>query len=212
MSGLRLPDSPDEASETAAAATSGAVGRPRDPRIDEAILGATRELLMEVGYSAITIEAVAKRAGVGKPTVYRRWRNKAFLAHEAVYPDIRELEIEWDTGDFASDLRRHVANMVVLFTQPEVVTAGPALLAEYPSNPELRDALWQRLEYPARAGFVSMTRAAQERGQARSDLDPDTLFDVMAGSVLWRACTFGLDVGGTFERHLTDLLLGGVLP
>ena len=61
-------------------------GRPRDPRIDAAILAATAELLLEVGYPGVTIAAVAARAGTTTPAIYRRWTSKAHLVHEAAFP------------------------------------------------------------------------------------------------------------------------------
>ena len=62
-------------------------GRPRDQRIDDAVLAATAELLQEVGYAGLSIAAVAARAGTHKPAIYRRWPTKAQLVHEAAFPD-----------------------------------------------------------------------------------------------------------------------------
>ena len=63
-----------------------AAGRPRDPRIDAAILRATTDLLVEIGYSNLTMAAVAERAGTTKTALYRRWSSKAELVHEAAFP------------------------------------------------------------------------------------------------------------------------------
>ena len=63
-------------------------GSRRDPAIDEAVLAATRTLLVERGYSATTIDLIAATAGVSRPAVYRRWTSKAQLVHEAVFPDL----------------------------------------------------------------------------------------------------------------------------
>ena len=63
-------------------------GSRRDPAIDEAVLAATRSLLVERGYSATTIDLIAATAGVSRPAVYRRWSSKAQLVHEAVFPDL----------------------------------------------------------------------------------------------------------------------------
>ena len=61
-------------------------GRPRDPRIDGAVLRATVELLAETGYPGLLVSAIAQRAGTSKPAIYRRWPSKAHLVHEAVFP------------------------------------------------------------------------------------------------------------------------------
>ncbi len=61
-------------------------GRPRDPRIDAAILRATADLLVEIGYANLTMAAVAERAGTTKTALYRRWSSKAELVHEAAFP------------------------------------------------------------------------------------------------------------------------------
>src|SRR5690242_12376532 len=62
------------------------LGRPRDPRIDGAVLRATIELLAETGYPGLLVSAIAERAGTSKPAIYRRWPSKAHLVHEAVFP------------------------------------------------------------------------------------------------------------------------------
>ncbi|WP_254848128.1 helix-turn-helix domain-containing protein, partial [Mycobacterium avium] len=74
-------------------------GRPRDPRIDAAVLRATVELLAETGYPGLLVSAIAQRAGTSKPAIYRRWPSKAHLVHEAVFP------VSADTGlhDFGPD-------------------------------------------------------------------------------------------------------------
>ena len=62
-------------------------GRPRNPQIDEDVLRAAAELVVEVGYADLTIAAIAARAGTSKPAIYRRWPSKAHLVHEAAFRD-----------------------------------------------------------------------------------------------------------------------------
>lgn len=64
-------------------------GRPRDPDMDQAILAATIGLLAEVGYVRLTVAEVARRAGVGKPAIYRRWAQKSQLVVEAMVTQMR---------------------------------------------------------------------------------------------------------------------------
>ncbi len=59
-----------------------------DPSIDEAVLSTTRRLLVQRGYAATSIDLIASTAGVSRPTIYRRWKSKALLVHEAVFPDL----------------------------------------------------------------------------------------------------------------------------
>ncbi|MFC6342817.1 helix-turn-helix domain-containing protein, partial [Nocardioides hankookensis] len=85
-----------------------APGRPRDRRIDRAVLAATAELLVEVGYADLTIAAVAERARTTKPAIYRRWRSKAHLVHEAAFPTDAERVQVPSTGALDTDLRAMV--------------------------------------------------------------------------------------------------------
>ncbi|MFY9917375.1 MAG: helix-turn-helix domain-containing protein, partial [Mycobacterium sp.] len=78
-------------------------GPRRDPAIDEAVLGATRTLLVDRGYSATTIDLIATTAGVSRPAVYRRWKSKAQLVHEAVFPDLGP---EPPEDDFTAEITR----------------------------------------------------------------------------------------------------------
>src|SRR4051794_22813727 len=88
-----------------------APGRPRDQRVDRDVLEATRQLLIEVGYAALTIDAIARRANVSRPTIYRRWRSKPQLVHAAVYPSDGDETFHMpETGDFAADLRAIVTS------------------------------------------------------------------------------------------------------
>src|SRR3954470_2564918 len=92
-------------------------GRRRDPRKDEAILVATRELLVEVGYAALSMEAVAARARVSKPTLYLRYPSKAVLVFDAVFGRTKAKEIP-DTGSVVDDLREAYGWAVEEFASP----------------------------------------------------------------------------------------------
>src|SRR3712207_2742373 len=80
-------------------------GRPRDPSRDGVIRAAILRLLAEVGYSALTMDAVAAEAGVGKATIYRRWRTKEELVVDTVSELNREFAVPADTGSVEGDLR-----------------------------------------------------------------------------------------------------------
>src|SRR3979411_802181 len=82
-------------------------GRPRDPRLGASTLRAAAELLVEIGYSNVTMAAVAERAGTTKTALYRRWSSKAELVHEAAFP-ATPTALAAPSSGFADDVRAMV--------------------------------------------------------------------------------------------------------
>ena len=98
-------------------------GRPRDPRIEQAALAATRDLLVEVGSARLTVAAVAGRAGTTKAALYRRWPSLPHLVYEAAFPD--ELLKDWHLGpDLRADLLGIVIGTRDAFTTPVAAAAA----------------------------------------------------------------------------------------
>src|SRR6202020_1073962 len=111
-------------------------GRPRDPRIDAAILTATADLLVQIGYSNLTLAAIAERAGTTKAALYRRWSSKAELVHEAAFP-ATPATLPRPTGTIAADVRAMLEAARDLFTSPVVRAALSGLVADAASDPAL---------------------------------------------------------------------------
>ena len=157
-------------------------GRPRDPRIDAAILRATTDLLVEIGYSNVTMSAVAERAGTTKTALYRRWSSKAELVHEAAFPTT-PTAIQAPPGDIAADLRAMIEATRDIFTSSVVRAALPGLLADMSADGELRDRVTARF-----ADLLGAVRnrlgAAIDRGEVRVGVDPDRLVDLIGGATL----------------------------
>jgi len=182
-------------------------GRKRDPRVDAVVLQATRDLLIEVGYSALTFEAIARKAGVHRPAIYRRWRTKAELVHDAVYPaDAGTLGFA-TTGDFARDLRLVAQGAIALFSRREVLAAVPGMMADRQSDASLQRRLQPRVEAAARKAFAAFVADAAARGVAYAPVDPDVLLDALAGTVLMRVATRGRRALAGLEDELTLLLV-----
>lgn len=185
-------------------------GRPRDPQIDDAILTAVRELLAEDGYARLGFETVARRAGVTRPTIYRRWSSKAQLVHEAVFPAHGAPgDLIPDTGDFRADVRRMITDTIASYTRPEARAALPGLLTDLHQAPELRAAVIERVETRARDQFRALVAAAAARGAVRADTDPDVLFDAVLGAVFSRAVGYG-EMPEGFADALVALVVDGV--
>jgi AcrR family transcriptional regulator len=129
-------------STEAAEAQSGngtSAGRPRSGEAHKAILDATLELLSEVGFSALKVEGVASKAGVGKATIYRRWRSKLPLVVEA-FSLLPTLE-DTDTGDLVGDLKGMLRNYLELFNSTPLGTVLPSLAGERRHNQALSKLL-----------------------------------------------------------------------
>lgn len=185
-------------------------GRPRDLRVDAAIRAAALELLVEAGYTQLSIEGVARRAGVGKRTIYRRWSSKAHLVHAVVFPDDLGSEMPSETGDLATDVRRIVAGALANFARPEARSAIPGLMAEFRDDPELHDMLTARLEHRARASFRDMLERGVARNAVRPEVDPDTVFDVIAGTIVFATQVAGAGVDDDLVDRVTDLVVHAV--
>ena len=108
--------------------TSGSTGRPRSEEAHQAILDATLELLIEVGFSALTVEGVAQRAGVGKATIYRRWASKLPLVVEAFgrLPGFEEV----DAGSLDVDLKETLKSYLQVFHSTSLGAVFPSLAGE----------------------------------------------------------------------------------
>ncbi|MGE0219281.1 TetR/AcrR family transcriptional regulator C-terminal ligand-binding domain-containing protein [Mycolicibacterium sp.] len=157
-------------------------GRPRDPRIDAAILRATAELLAEIGYSNLTMTAVAERAGTTKTALYRRWASKAELVHEAAFPAV-PTAIQTPPGDIAADLHAMVEAARSVFTSPVVRAALPGLIADMSADADLGVRVRARFTDLFAAVRIRLQDAIA-RGQVRADVDAARLVDLIGGATL----------------------------
>jgi len=158
-------------------------GRPRSQRARQAVLRATTDLLATLGYEALTIDAIAERAGVGRQTIYRWWPSKASIIAEAVVDGtIAPFESLADGLDLRSMLHAWVAAMQI----PTNATLVRALSAAASSDSADAEALYHHGTGPSHAALTSAVRAAQDEGRVRSDLNPDALADSLTGAILYR--------------------------
>ena len=129
--------------------TGGTHGRPRDSAIDDAARQATRELLIEVGWEGTTLSAVADRAKVSRPALYRRWPTRTHLLFDALFgwaEDVLPKELDQSPQEW---LRTAVEISFELFADPAVRAGTPALLAAMASDDDMRRSLWERAGLPA---------------------------------------------------------------
>jgi len=160
-----------------------AAGRPRDARIDEAVLAATRDLVAEIGYAELTFKAIAERAGTSVPAIRRRWASKAHLVHEAVYPaDAATAPI--DATDLRGEVRAVVQRCLEIVGSPAGRRATPALMSELMADHDLEHELSARLLDAGWGSLAARLAQAAERGEARPDVDLGLFIETVFGATL----------------------------
>ncbi len=183
------------------------VGRPRSEVCDRAILDATVEALLEDGYTGMSIEGVAARAGVGKATIYRRWANKAELAVEALRSRACAAVPMVGTGDLRHDLVQLLRNLLEAMrgVDGRLMTT---CVSERARHPDLADELNRSVVTERRAFVRQLVEQALERGDLPAGTDTELVADV-GFAVLWHRLTMGQ---APLSDDLPERIVAQVLP
>lgn len=162
-------------------------GRPRDPRVEGAVRAAVLELLADGGYEAVSFKEVALRAGVGQPTVYRRWGTKAELVEFAIFA-VSEWSPPAPTGDLEADLGRLADVVLEELLTPPVHAALPGLILAHYDAPEEHTRLRAWAELPVLEAFTAVVEGAGLDGEVPPD-DVRATFQVFLASLTFTAMT-----------------------
>ncbi|MFF7649546.1 TetR/AcrR family transcriptional regulator [Streptomyces sp. NPDC007983] len=196
----------------------------RSERSHRAILDAALELVAEVGYPKLTIEAIATRAGVGKQTIYRWWPSKAAVlldafvalgeraAREAEGPESGEAHAFPDTGDLEADLKLVLRATVDELRSPTYDVPYRALAAEGIVNPEIAAEFASRVLEPSLQLYVERLRAAQRAGQVAADLDPRIALELVTAPVTARWLLRTLPLSHAYADAVVEMALRGLSP
>ncbi|MGX7681765.1 TetR/AcrR family transcriptional regulator [Jatrophihabitans sp. DSM 45814] len=158
-------------------------GRPHDLTINERALVATCELLVQRGFEATTIQAVAAYSGVHASAIYRRWPSRYELIQEATFPGFKPHRVR-PTGDLRRDLRRFIRAFDAAFSAPAARAAAAGLLTYHQtSNPSRTPEVYLRIS--ARPPFRDILYAAPT-GSVDPEVDPDDVFDMLLGAIVTR--------------------------
>jgi AcrR family transcriptional regulator len=187
-------------------------GRPRSEEADAAILEAAVALVRAVGYDAVTMEAIAARAGVSKPTVYRRWKSKELVVIAAIGRIVRGIAVVPDTGTTRGDVVALMRVAAGLYADPATGALLSGLVAAMARS--------RRIARAVRTGFVATWRDAMrevlERGVVRGEIAPtrdlELAIDLLAGPLAYRFLITGAPVDAAVGTRVVDLVLRGLGP
>src|SRR3954470_9047784 len=183
-------------------------GRPRDPSRDGVIRAAILRLLADVGYGALTMDAVAAEAGVGKATIYRRWRTKQALVVDTISELNRAEAAPPDTGSLEEDLRLMLRSMVGVISGP-VGAATLSLLSTVPHQPALAEAFRKGPLAVWRTAFGEVWTRAERRGELRPGFAETVPAEVTGALLVQRWLLTGQPVD---EAYADEVLETVVLP
>jgi AcrR family transcriptional regulator len=181
-------------------------GRPRDPSRDGVIRAAILRLLADVGYGALTMDAVASEAGVGKATIYRRWRTKQDLVVDTISDLNRDEATTPDTGSVEGDLRAMMHEMVGIITGP-TGAATLSLLSTIPHHPALADAFRNGPLAIWRDAYAEIWARAEQRGEVQPGLTGSTIAEATSALMVQRWLLTGEPVDDAFADEVLETVV-----
>lgn len=179
-------------------------GRPRDPAVDKRALRAARDLLAERGYAAVTFDEVARRAGVGKSSLYLRWPNKADMVVAAVDAGVGDFG-DIDTGSLRTDLRELATRLLEAYWSGAGLAAF-RLRADARHEPELQQAIDAVRYKDSVRESRTLIRRGLQRGELPEHVSPTLIGDLIVGAILVHVMATPARLTDTVRRHSEDYL------
>jgi AcrR family transcriptional regulator len=186
-------------------------GRPRDESVDRAVTAAVLELVADGGLAALTVEAVAAKAGVGKATLYRRWANRDELVRDALATLNDDLPPA--TGTTTRErLVSLLAGMSAMKQRSLSMRVFPRLVSHRRSDPATYLCFYERVLQPRRERFLRELREGVLRGEVRSDVDLEEAVTLLVGPMLYQLTVLPPDLpaASLTPERVVDLVLSGI--
>jgi AcrR family transcriptional regulator len=181
-------------------------GRPRDPSRDEAIRAALLRLLGEVGYGGLTVDAVAEEAGVGKATIYRRWRTKQDLIVDSISELGSVLTVPQDTGSLQEDIRQFM-HLIVKVTRSPIGAMLQSLVSAMHHHPELRTAYRAGPLTVWRNAYAQMWARAEARGEVTPGLAQSPMDETTSALIVQRWLLIDEPVDEEYADQVLDTVV-----
>jgi AcrR family transcriptional regulator len=195
---------------TKAGNPSAALGRPRNPVVDQAILRAALELFIEHGVAGASIEKIAKRAGVAKTSIYRRWSSREALLAQAIEVARNATGYTTELLDRTSpcDFVRLLIDACEVIATPEIRKLMARLIGSLPDYPSLPEVYRETYYVPRRLAFIRALERVQNAGLLAKNVDLETLADMLIGTLIYRLLMPPPEENSVRElrRHMIRLL------
>jgi AcrR family transcriptional regulator len=193
-------------------------GRPRDAAKGDSILTATVALLAEVGYAGLSIEAVAHRAGVSRPTIYRRYQNKVDLVIDVISAIAAGDASRFEgiaprppgRGSLAEDLEELLLTLASSFDAFVENGIVPGFLADLISHPDLSKRFFTEYLDVAQQNVRSVFRAAIERGEIRDEPLPEAVISMLVGAYIYHRFVIVQEFGAEERRIVANVIAQGL--
>jgi AcrR family transcriptional regulator len=181
-------------------------GRPRDPETHEAVLEATRRILLAEGYHRLTFEAVASTAGTSRSTVYRWWPTTGALVLEAAADNLAIGRVP-NTGDSTEDLRIAIRQLINTFSDPLAGIVIMAAIANLDNDTYMAARFREHVVYPWRSSATAAIERAVARGDLAAETDVQFILNVIVGTVFQCTITPATPMTEGLEESLLMLVL-----
>lgn len=182
------------------------IGRPRSEKAQKAILNATHDLLNEKGGAGLTVEAIARRAGVGKPTIYRWWPSMADIVLDVV---LRQADADIPVPSFKS-LRETLGQFLRQSVKANVDWGGVHLrflMAHAQKDEKFRKRFRDNFVAKRRAILNSILLQAIEHGQIAPEYNLNTMTDIVFGAMWYRLLVAHAPMDEAFADELTEIVI-----
>jgi AcrR family transcriptional regulator len=187
-----------------------AAGRPRSPVVDQAILRAALELFIDHGVAGASIEKIAKRAGVGKTSIYRRWLNRETLLAQAIeaFRNATGYTTELLDRTPPRDIVKLLIDACEIIARPEIRKLMARLIGSVPDYPMLIEVYRETYYLPRRLAFVRALERVQTAGLLAENMDLETLADMLSGALMYHLLmpSVGENPVNELRDHMVRLL------
>lgn len=184
-------------------------GRPRDEAAAGKILAAAYALLLEQGLGRLTVEAVAARAEVGKPTIYRYWANAQELAMAALMERPLTVEAGSEARPAAEALKAQVGGVIAAFATPRGRQIALTMAATERDS-ELSKAFRNQVILGCREAGRAILERAAERGEIALGGEMETVLDTLYGPIFYRLLAGHLPLDAAFGEGVVGLVMRGL--